>query len=171
MGGQGRRLSAAGLILAGLLACQAEKPFLLDDATLGVKAAFPGEARMAKYSESSPFGSIEWFSTAYAPPGRLDFTCHVNVGNLPPGTQGGTTPGEVLATFEGWMAKRLEGFQRTDLPAAQGPGFRYRAKLPTGSAVEGIIVVRRGRLHHAQGTSGKAGDPKLQAFLDSFAVR
>lgn len=168
---QGGRLAWAGLGLIVLVACQSEKPFTMDSASLGVKAVFPGEARMAKYSEPTPYGEIEWFSTAYVPSGRLDVTCHVNVGNLPLGTKGGTTPAAVLDTFEGWMKKRFGGFTRTDLPPAQGPGFRYRATVPAGSSVEGIVVVRRARLHHAQATSSKAGDPRTQAFLASFEVR
>ena len=138
---------------------------------MGVKAVFPGEARTSKYSEPTPYGEIEWFSTAHSPSGRLDMTCFVNVGNLPPGSKGGNTSAAVLDTFEGWMKKRFQGFTRTDLPPAQGPGFRYRGLLPTGSTVEGVLVVRRARLHHAQATSGKAGDPRVQAFLASFEVR
>ena len=164
-------LALAGLGLIGILACQAEKPFTLDDASLGVKAVFPGEARMAKYSEQTPYGEIEWFSTAYAPPGRLDVTCHVSVGNLPQGAKGGTSSAAVLDAFAEWMKKRFGGFTRTDLSPAQGPGFRYRATVPTGASVEGIVVVRRARLHHAQATTGKAADPRGQAFLSSFEVR
>ncbi|MBP1626316.1 MAG: hypothetical protein H6Q00_791 [Holophagaceae bacterium] len=169
--GRKAKLIWVGLGLIGFLACQAEKPFTLDDPSLGVKAVFPGEARMAKYSEDTPFGNIDWFSTAYAPSGRLDVACYVNVGNLPPGTKGGSTSAGVLDSFEAWMKKRFTGFTRTELPPAQGPGFRYRATVPTGAWVEGIVVVRRGRLHHAQATTGRAGDPRGQAFLSSFEVR
>lgn len=164
-------LALAGLVLAGLMACQSEKPYTLDSAAMGVKAVFPGEARTAKYSEPTPYGDIEWFSTTYAPSGRLDVTCFVSVGNLPAGSKGGTTSAAVLDTFDGWMKKRFQGFTRTDLPPDQGPGFRYSATVPAGSVVQGIVIVRRARLHHAQATSGKAGDPRVQAFLASFEVR
>ena len=168
---RGWKEALAGLCLSGLLACQTEKPFVLDNANLGVKAVFPGEARMAKYSEPTPFGEIEWYSTTYAPAGRLDITCFVNVGNLPSGSQGGNTSAAVLDTFERWMKSRFLGFSRSNLPPDQGPGFRYRATVPTGATLEGIVIVRRSRLHNAQATSGKVGDPRVQAFLASFQVR
>nr|WP_320133619.1 hypothetical protein [uncultured Holophaga sp.] len=171
MGVLGRRAVLAGLAVAGLLACQEEKPFTLDDNSLGVRAVFPAEARMAKYSEDTPFGRVDWFSYTCSPGNKLDFASRVEVGNLPPGTQGGTTPDEVLATYNHWLGQRLKGYSQNRLPAVPGPGFRYHATLGDGGTVDGIVVVRRGRLHHAQITSGKPGDPRVKAFLDSFSVK
>jgi len=153
-----------------LLACQPEAPQRVSNANLGVTATFPGPAALTKHFEPSPFGEIEWFDLTCAPGGRLDESFHIEVGNLPKGKQGGTTPTEILATYEGFLAYRLGAVQRTPLPAAQGPGFRYTATHPNGHRIEGVVVLRRGRLHHAQATVRKADDPRLRAFLDGFEV-
>jgi len=161
----------AAAMLAGLLACGSDKPFPVDNANLGIKAVFPGEARLSKYVEDTPYGQMEWFNTAYFSSGNMDMSCHIDVGNLPRGTQGGTTPQAILETFEKWMGKRFEGFTRSELSSGSGPGFRYQAKAPSGNTVEGIVIFRRGRLHHAQASSGKAKDPRVGAFLESFEVQ
>ena len=106
-----------------------------------------------------------------SPPGRLDETFSVSVGNLPPGDRGGTTPREILTTFQNFLSYRFGAVQRTDLPSEKGPGFRYKVKGPSTSLIEGIVVLRRGRLHHAQATVRKEGDPRTAAFLDDFEVR
>ena len=164
-----RLLVPALLLLA--VACRKEAPRRIENDNLGIAATFPGEAKLFRRDEATPFGMIGWFDTAYVPGMRMDESYHVEVGNLPQGTDGGTTPGEVAATFEKWLTGRLGPIQRRDLPADKGPGFGYTANGPNKSAIEGVLVIRRGRLHHAQGTARKADDPRLRAFIDSFAVK
>lgn len=154
-----------------LLGCVRDKPYAFEQPNLRVHATFPGEPRMAVYPEDTPFGIIQWHSYAYTPPGRMDLNFRVDVGNLPPGTQGGDTTPAALATFQGFLARRLGGaIERTDLPAGRGPGFQYRAQANPKARVEGIVILKRGRLHHAQATVERADDPRLRVFLDSFGV-
>ncbi len=157
------------LVVAALLGCR-EEPRRVENANLGVVATFPGEPRLHRHTESGPFGEVEWFDLAMNPAGRLDESFSVAVGNLPPGDQGGTTPREILGTFQNWLTYRLGPLVRTDLPEARGPGFRYRVALASGGVAEGIVVYRAGRLHHAQAIVRRAGDPRTQAFLDGFEV-
>jgi hypothetical protein len=164
------RLILPALLLAGL-ACRKEEPRRIENDNLGIAATFPGEAKLFRRDEATPFGMVGWFDTAYVPTGRMDESFHVEVGNLPPGSEGGSTPGQIASSFEKWLTARLGPIQRTDLPEAQGPGFRYTARGPNASSVEGVLVIRRGRLHHAQGTARKADDPRLRAFIDSFSVK
>ncbi|HJV91554.1 MAG TPA: hypothetical protein VJ623_14685 [Holophagaceae bacterium] len=158
------------LLAMVLLACQTEAPRRVENTNLGVAATFPGEPRLSKVMETTPFGEVQWFDLTCAPGGRLDESFSISVGNLPKGKQGGSTPGEILATMEGWLKFRLSGITRTDLPAAQGPGFRYEAKHASGHTIEGVVILRRGRIHHAQATVRKANDGRLRAFIDGFEV-
>jgi hypothetical protein len=160
------------LLVFALLAagCKPEPPQLVDNANLGIKALFPGPTTLNKHLEQTPFGAIEWFDTNFYSSGRLDESFHVEVGNLPEGKQGGDTPAAVLETFRKYLDRRLGKVEPVDLPPEQGPGFRYRATGPQGTEVGGIVVVRRGRIHHAQATVPKTSDPRLKAFLDSFEV-
>jgi hypothetical protein len=162
------------LLLALLLpgqACRREAPNRIENESLGVAATFPGEAKVFRRDEPTPFGMVGWFDLAYVPTLRMDESFHVEVGNLPPGSQGGSTPAQVATTFEKWLRSRYGAIERQDLPADKGPGFSYTAKGPNGRAVEGVLVIRRGRLHHAQGTAAKANDPRLRAFIDGFTVK
>ncbi|HJV23797.1 MAG TPA: hypothetical protein VJ570_13930 [Holophagaceae bacterium] len=163
-----RRLTP--LLAMVLLACQGEPPRRVENANLGVTATFPGEPRLNKALETTPFGEIQWFDLTCAPGGRLDESFSISVGNLPRGKEGGSTPAEILATMEAWLKYRLSGITRIDLPAAQGPGFRYEAKHASGQTIEGVVVLRRGRIHHAQATVRKADDGRLRAFIDGFEV-
>jgi hypothetical protein len=165
-----RCLLLLALLLPGL-ACGRETPRRIENESLGVAATFPGEAKLYRRDEPTPFGMVGWFDLAYVPTLRMDESYHVEVGNLPPGSQGGSTPAQVAATFEKWLRMRFGSIQRTDLPAEQGPGFRYTAKGPNNRAVEGVLVIRRGRLHHAQGTAPRADDPRLRNFIDGFTVK
>jgi hypothetical protein len=142
----------------------------VEDKNLGILAQFPGQPRLHKFSEPTPFGVMEWFSTTYDSPGRLDRSFFINVGNLPPGDQGGSTDSEVLATLRKFLTKRMGKMEVMDLTAARGPGFRYKATLFNGEYVEGVAIVRRGRIHQAQATVSRADDPSLRAFLDGFSV-
>lgn len=150
--------------------CQKDQPQQVDNPNLGIRATFPGPTQLNRHLDQTPFGQIEWFDTTYYSSGRLDESFHVEVGNLPPGKEGGETPEAVLATFRNHLYRRLGSIEPTDLPKDQGPGFRYRATGPQGTEMGGIVVVRRGRIHHAQATVSKATDPRLKAFLDSFQV-
>lgn len=150
--------------------CIRETPVRVENRNLGIVALFPGEPRLHKYSGPTPFGEMEWFSTTYETPGRLDRSFFIDVGNLPPGDQGGSTASEVLATLRQFLTKRMGKIDVMDLAAPRGPGFRYKAQLPNGEYAEGIAIVRRGRIHRAQATVSKPEDPALRAFLDSFEV-
>ncbi|MDE3032259.1 MAG: hypothetical protein KGI56_01220 [Acidobacteriota bacterium] len=163
------RLWTGLLLIVALLGCS-ERPQRIVNANLGIIATFPGEPRLHRHTDPGPFGTMEWFDLAMSPPGRMDESFSVSVGNLPPGNQGGTTDQEILDTFQNWLAYRLGPLTRTDLPAAQGPGFRYRVNLASGDVAEGIVIYRAGRIHHAQAITSRAGDPRTRAFLDGFVV-
>ncbi len=158
------------LVLLALTGCR-EEPRRIENENLGIAVTFPGAPKLHRHTDAGPYGEVEWFDLAMSPAGRLDETFSVAVGNLPPGNKGGTTPREILTTFQNFLGYRFGPVQRTELPADKGPGFRYKVKSPNTSLVEGIVVVRRGRLHHAQAIVRKEGDPRTAAFLDDFEVR
>jgi hypothetical protein len=158
------------VVLLALTGCR-EDPHRIENENLGIAVTFPGPPKLHRHTDPGPYGEVEWFDLAMSPAGRLDETFSVAVGNLPPGNKGGTTPREILTTFQNYLGYRFGPVQRTDLPADKGPGFRYKVKSPNTSLVEGIVVVRRGRLHHAQAIVRKEGDPRTAAFLDDFEVR
>jgi hypothetical protein len=158
------------VVLLALAGCR-EEPRRIENENLGIAVTFPGQPKLHRHTDPGPYGEVEWFDLAMSPAGRLDETFSVAVGNLPPGNKGGTTPREILTTFQNFLGYRFGQVQRTELPADKGPGFRYKVKSPNTSLVEGIVVVRRGRLHHAQAIVRKEGDPRTTAFLDDFEVR
>ena len=158
------------ILLLALTGCR-EEPRRIENENLGIAVTFPGPPKLHRHTDPGPYGEVEWFDLAMSPAGRLDETFSVAVGNLPPGNKGGTTPREILTTFQNFLGYRFGPIQRTDLPVDKGPGFRYRVKSPNTSLVEGIVVVRRGRLHHAQAIVRKEGDPRTAAFLNDFEVR
>ena len=158
------------LLLLGSMGCK-DEPRRVENENLGFAATFPGPPKLYRHTEPGPFGDMEWFDMSMSPSGRLDETFDVAVGNLPPGDKGGTTPSQVLTTFQNVLTYRFGGIRRTELPASRGPGFRYKVKSPNGGIVEGIVVLRQGRLHHAQAIVRKEGDPRTAAFLDDFEVR
>jgi len=158
------------VVLLALTGCR-EEPRRIENENLGIAVTFPGQPKLHRHTDAGPYGDVEWFDLAMSPAGRLDETFSVAVGNLPPGNKGGTTPREILTTFQNFLGYRFGQVQRTELPADKGPGFRYKVKSPNTSLVEGIVVVRRGRLHHAQAIVRKEGDPRTAAFLDDFEVR
>lgn len=160
-----------GVLMLLLLAGCKDDPRRIENENLGIAATFPGPPKLHRHTDPGPFGDVEWFDLAMSPPGRLDETFSVAVGNLPPGDKGGTTPREILTTFQNFLGYRFGAFQRKDLPADRGPGFRYKGRTPTGGVLEGIVVLRRGRLHHAQAIVRRDGDPRTAAFLDDFEVR
>jgi len=160
-------LAGAVLILVG---CQKEQPTTRRDEQLGISVLFPGVPMKNRFLEPTPFGPVEWFSYAFRPGGRLDQSFQVDVGNLPPGIEGGSTPEEIVETYHRWLLKRFGKVEREELSPQAGPGFRYQARSPMGTHLLGILVVRRGRLHRAEATVPKSGDPRARAFLESFEV-
>jgi hypothetical protein len=157
------------VVLMLLTGCK-EDPRRIENANLGIVATFPGPPKLHRHTDPGPYGDMEWFDLAMSPAGRLDETFSVAVGNLPPGDRGGSTPRDVLQTYQNFLGYRFGKVQRMELPADKGPGFRYKAKGPTGGVIEGVVVVRRGRLHHAQAIVRKDNDPRTAAMLDDFEV-
>jgi hypothetical protein len=164
------RSSISLVALLALMGCK-DDPRRIENENLGIAATFPGPPKLHRHTDPGPFGEVEWFDLAMSPPGRLDETFSVAVGNLPPGDKGGTTPREILTTFQNFLTYRLGALRRTELPAAKGPGFRYKVKGANGGFIEGVVVLRRGRLHHAQAVVRREDDPRTLAFLDDFEVR
>ena len=158
------------VVLLALTGCR-DDPRRIENENLGIAVTFPGPPKLHRHTDPGPFGDVEWFDLAMSPAGRLDETFSVAVGNLPPGNKGGTTPREILTTFQNFLGYRFGQVQRTELSSDKGPGFRYKVKSPNTSLVEGIVVLRRGRLHHAQAIVRKEGDSRTAAFLDDFEVR
>ena len=152
------------------LGCRQEKPFPFEQKNMGIAVVFPGEPSQGDFPEDTPYGQIHWHNFFYTPPGRLDQSFHVDVGNLPPGTKGGDTVPAALATFQAFLDLRLGAIQAKDLPPSRGAGFQYVATGTKNGRVEGIVILKRGRLHHAQATVDKADDPRVKTFLDSFVV-
>jgi len=154
-----------------LLACAQDQPFPFEQKNLGIAATFPGEPRQATYPEDTPFGRIQWYNFSCTPSGRLDQNFHIDVGNLPPGTQGGDTVPAALATYQAFLSHHLGGpIERTELPPGRGQGFSYVAPGRTNARVEGVVILKKGRLYHAQATVEKSDDPRLKTFLGSFVV-
>lgn len=158
------------VVLLALTGCR-DDPRRVENENLGIAATFPGPPKLHRHTDPGPFGDVEWFDLAMSPAGRLDETFSVAVGNLPPGDKGGTTPREILATYQKFLTYRLGALQRSELPAAKGPGFRYKLKNQNGGFIEGVVVVRGGRIHHAQAIVRREGDARTAAFLDDFEVR
>ncbi len=166
------RMGAWSLVVVTLCAvsCGKDRPAPFRDEQLGIAVVFPGPPEKIRYLEPTPFGAMEWFGRAYRPAGRMDTNFQVDVGNLPPGTQGGTTPAEVLETYHRWQLKRFGRVEREALAPGKGPGFRYRIVSPMGTHLQGILVVSRGRLHRAEAITSRVDDPRAKAFLDGFEV-
>jgi hypothetical protein len=165
-------MRAFPILLPALLltACGQETPVPFSQANLGVRATFPGAYSQSTFVEENCFGTMQWLSFSHSPAGRLDTNFRVDVGSIPPGTQGGSTVPEALASFQAFLGRSLGvALPCADLGPDQGPGFRYSAQA-RGGFVEGLVILRRSRIHHAQVTVPRAGDPRAQAFLDSFQV-
>lgn len=156
------------LLLTAVLAlgCAKETPVPVREEQLGFAAVFPGAVTKNRYVEQTPYGGIEWFCRAHRPGMGMDRNFQVDVGNLPSGSQGGSTPEALLETYHRWLRGR---FGKVDW-AARGDGYAYHAQAPNGAHLRGLVVVRRGRLHRAEATTPGAEDPKAKAFLESFEV-
>lgn len=158
------------LMVLALVGCR-DDPRRVENENLGIAATFPGPPKLHRHTDVGPYGEVEWFDLAMSPNGRLDEVFSLAVGNLPPGNKGGSTPREILNTFQNFLGYRLGTVQRMDLSADKGPGFRYKVKGPNQSSIEGIVVLRQGRLHHAQAIVRREGDPRTAAFLDDLEIR
>ena len=157
---------AVCVLLIALTACLSDKPQRVTDPQQGYTAVFPGAPMRARHSENTPFGDVTWFSTAYT--GRLSQVYMVEVGTLPPGQAGGETQGEILQTLKNWISTRYPG-QISDLEADLGPGIRYHTDNENIHAM-GMVVFRRGRLHHASASYRGSDDFRAKNFLGSFSV-
>ena len=158
------------MILLLAAGCARERPTRVENDNLGIVAVFPAEARLSKREEDTPFGRMQWFDTAYVPTGRLDESFHISVGNLPRGSKGGTTPTEILGTFQKWLNSQLGTVQKSPLRPDKGPGFRY-SRGYTARWTEGIVVLRQGRIYHAQASVKSSADLRVKTFLEGFEVR
>jgi hypothetical protein len=159
------------VVLLLVLGCKPEQPVTVDNPTLGIKVAFPGPPVQVMYSETTPLGDILWYNLTYDPKMKINAAnMHVDVGGPVLKDVAGVSPQGMLAGFQKHLRERLGAITVEALPAERGPGFHYTAQRINERIIEGIVILRRGRFHHAQGASGKPGDPALQAFLDSFEV-
>jgi hypothetical protein len=179
--------SVSFLLLILFVSCNVEHQRKIVDPQLGYSAVFPAttlvypgtsiemqktetEWNALRTVESTPFGEIIWFSRTTILPGRFDRNYTVEVGNLPPGEQGGANQEEILATLKQWNSQRFPG-PIIELDGSNGPGFEYFYKSPiTENVTSGIIVFRRGRIHHARASAPDPKDPLLVNFLKSFQV-
>jgi hypothetical protein len=184
--------SVSFLLLILFVACNVEQQRKVVDPQLGYSVVFPATTLVypgtsveiqknkpewvaLRTVESTPFGEIQWFSRTSILPGRFDRNYTVEVGNLPPGEQGGANQEEILAPLKQWNSLRFPG-PIVELEGSDGPGFEYFHKRPAdnvinaGNVINGIIVFRRGRIHHARGSSPDPKDPLLVNFLKSFQV-
>jgi hypothetical protein len=178
--------SACLLLLFLFVGCYLDQQREVVDPQLGYSVVFPTttivypgttveiqkrkpEWNALRTTESTPFGEIIWFSRTTILPGRFDRSYTVEVGTLPPGEQGGTTQEEILTTIKEWNSLRFPG-PIVELEYGKGPGFEYFHKRSGGNVINGIIVFRRGRIHHARGASPDPKDPLLLNFLKSFQV-
>jgi len=157
------------LLLLPILACFVEQPQQVVNRELGYSVMFPGAPSNTRYNESTPFGQIEWFSASYISTNRFDQTCTVEVGTLPAGNQGGSNQKEILATLKDWISWRYPG-SIVELDSRRGPGFEYTTKGTKNNVLKGIIILRRGRLHNARGTTSNPSNPSFINFFDSFEV-
>lgn len=175
-------------LLSLAVGCYVEKERKIDDRELGYSVVFPEdilvypgtdrevqhhpeEWKPTRRKEQTPFGEIIWFSRTYTSKKATEINqiYIVDVGTIPPGDQGGTTQEEILATIKEWIGKTYPG-ATADLDYDHGPGFEYFHKKPTGSTTNGIVVFRRGRIHHARATAPSSKNKQMLKFLKSFQV-
>lgn len=167
MGGRGMK---AFFLACVLLSCRSSAPSPYENAQLGVRLVFPEAYVTARYQEKTPYGEMEWFGASCSLKGGLGPSYHVQVGNLPRGIAGGITERAVLDTFETWLKSRYQGVERTVLRPELGSGFRYASGVSSGARVFGVVIVARGRLHHAQAMGPRQEEERIGRFLDSFQV-
>jgi len=181
-----KKLVCALAFLSLALGCFVDKEWKVVDHELGYSVVFPGhilvfpgtdreiqkrpdEWKPTRRKEQTPFGEIIWFTRTYAAGGKMYELFIVEVGTLPPGEQGGTSQEEILTTMKTWIGTNYPG-PTADLSYDRGPGFEYFHKKISGNITNGVVVFRRGRIHHARGTAPTPKNPKLINFLKSFQV-
>jgi hypothetical protein len=176
---------ACFLLLLSVLSCNRDQVQRVVDPQLGYSASFPirvliypftdreitprkDEWIPARFVEPTPFGQITWFERAVT---TLDQnrSVTIQVGTLPPGNQGGADREEILQTIKDWITTNHPGIL-SELDAERGPGFEYQSRNSNGYYAKGIVVFRRGRIHHASLYSKTPNDPQLVNFLRSFKV-
>ena len=161
----------ATALLPGLLACHKEQPVTVDNRALGLRVTFPGPPKQLMYSEQTPLGTFLWYNLTYTPGGALNAAnLHVDVGSPTPAELERLTATSLLGGFKDHLRQRLGPIRVETLPEGRGPGFHYVAQKVNGRILEGVVILRRGRIHHAQGAAATPGDPALKAFLDGFEV-
>ena len=160
-------LPLAGLFT--LLACQHDvQPVVVHNAPLGLDVTFPGPPRQITYTEETPLGRVMWYSLCYMPGGGVNApTYRVDIGS-PEGKA--YTPKAMVDGFQAHLRQQLGPITVEALPPERGLGFRYAAQKKYDRVLEGLVIVRRGRIHHAQGAERMPGDPDFKAFLDGFKV-
>ena len=153
------------------LGCRQEKPFPFEQKNMGIAVVFPGEPSQGDFPEDTPYGQIHWHNFFYSPPGRLDQSFHVDVGNLPPGTQGGDTVPAALAPFQAFLNLRRVthdgcGLVQALLPLRLGVGVGGDAaadaedRPPGGIELDGADgYVELGSGHRRGQAQGSAVDP------------
>jgi len=160
-------LPIASMLL--LLACRPqETPVTLHNAALGIEVTFPDQPRQITYTEDTPIGNILWYNLTYMPKGGINApTWHVDVGS-PQGRS--LSAKSLLDGFQTHLRMQLGPITVEPLPPERGPGFHYTAQKKYDRVLEGLVIVRRGRIHHAQGAARSPGDPGFKTFLDGFKV-
>jgi len=122
------------------------------------RCTFPGEAKLFRRDEATPFGLVGWFDLAYVPPGAWTRASTWRWGT-PPRHRGGQHPwGDRLhLRANGWRSGWDPSSGRICQPP--GAGFSYTARGPNGRAVEGVLVIRRGRPPPRPGNRPQGGRP------------
>jgi len=155
--------------LLTLLACQPkEQPVTIHNAALGLDVTFPGKPQQIMYTEETTLGNVMWYNLTYLPKGGVNEpTMRVDIGS-PTGKS--LTARTLTEGFQAHLRQCLGPITIEPLPPGRGPGFHYTAQKHYDRTLEGIVIVVRGRIHHAQGAAREPGDPAFKAFLDGFKV-
>ena len=161
-------LPLAGLLL--LLACQQkERPVTIHNGPLGLQVTFPGQPRQITYLEDTPLGTIMWYDLTYqAKAGANEPALRVDIGS-PEGRA--VTAKSLMEGFQAHLRQQLGPITVEPLPPQRGLGFHYAAQEHYHRVLEGIVIVCRGRIHHAQGAANGPGDLAFKTFLDGFTIQ
>ena len=174
------------VLLIPLISCTKERLQNIVDPQLGYSVVFPvpiivypgtskeiqprpAEWAPVRNTESTPFGEITWFTRIVPNYGRSKKSLLIEVGNLPPGNQGGSNLEEILETLKEWNTRRFPGII-SELDGERSPGFEYQHRRGDGNIIKGIIILRRGRIHHARASYKNPNDSNILTFLNSFKV-
>ena len=160
---------AAGLLMLG---CQPkDQPVTINNPALGLKVTFPGAPKQITYLEPTSMGPILWYNLTYQASWELSAAhLHVDVGSPKADPLKPRGSAALLAGFQEHLRQRLGALALSPLPLSRGPGFSYVTGTSNDRTLEGVVILRRGQLYHAQGARFKPQDPALTAFLDGFSV-